>query len=160
MKIENHDRLQVFCDVDASHYDEIAVGRTRAEIFSKGQSVCSGIVTYKASSIEPEKQVFKLKITVPKNTALISGSPCDLKLILLEKEAWGLPANALLPGQDNHLIAFVAQEDGTAKSVQITPGIADGKFTEVNNAQELRNSAFIMSGLENLADGMSIGIRQ
>ena len=160
MKIENHDRLQVFCDIDASHYDEIAVGRTRAEIFSKGQSVCSGIVTYKASSIEPEKQVFKLKITVPKNTALISGSPCDLKLILLEKEAWGLPANALLPSQDNHLIAFVAQEDGTAKSVQITPGIADGKFTEVNNAQELRNSAFIMSGLENLADGMSIGIRQ
>lgn len=160
LKIENHDRLQVFCEVEASHYDEIAVGRTRAEIFNKGQSVCSGIVTYKASSIDPAKQIFKLKISVPKNTALVCGSPCELKLILLEKEAWGIPASALLASEDNRFIAFIAQEDGTAKSVQITPGIADGAFTEVANGQELKNFAFIMSGLENLTDGMSIGIRQ
>ena len=99
LKIENHDRLQVVCNLESSQYDKVAVGRTRAEIFVNGQSACSGIVTYKAPSIEPETQTFKLKIAIPKNTSVICGSPCDVKLILLEKEAWGIPGSALMAGR-------------------------------------------------------------
>jgi len=160
LKIENHDRLQIVCNLESSQYDKVAVGRTRAEIFVNGQSVCSGIVTYKAPSIEPETQTFKLKIAIPKNTSVICGSPCDVKLILLEKEAWGIPSSALMAGDGSHAVAFVAQEDGTAKSVQVVTGIVDGDFTEVVNTQDLRGAVFVISGQEGLEDGMTIGIRK
>ena len=160
LKIENHDRLQVICRIEGGHYDEVAVGRTRAEIFMKGQPVCSGIVTYKAPSIESESQMFKLKIAIPKNTAIICGSPCDVKLILREKEAWGIPGSALRPGDGSHATAFISQEDGTAKSVQVTTGIVDGNFTEVLNYQELKGFVFVTSGQDGLEDGTAIGVRQ
>ena len=159
LKIENHDRLQVVCRIDGAHYDKVAVGRTRAEIFVDGQSVCSGIVTFKAPSIDPESQLFRLKIAIPKNTSITCGAPCDVKLILLEKEAWGIPGSALLSGDGNHAVAFVAQEDGTAQRVQVMTGIVDGDFTEVLNAQELKSSSFVSGGLEDLKDGMTIGVR-
>ena len=160
LKIENHDRLQVICNIDGAHYEEVAVGRTRAEIFLYGQSVCSGIVTFKAPSIEPESQTFKLKIAIPKNTSITCGSPCDVKLIQLEKEAWGIPGSALQTIDDNHAMAFVAQENGMAQSVQVTTGIVDGSFTEVLNYQELKGFVFVTSGQEGLEDGMTIGVRQ
>ena len=160
LKIENHDRLQVICSLESSHYDKVAVGRTRAEIFVNGQSACSGIVTFKAPSIEPETQTFRLKIAIPQNISITCGSPCDVKLILLEKETWGIPGSALMQGDDNHTVAFVQQEDGTAKRVQVVTGIVDGDFTEVINTQELRGAAFVTSGQEGLEDGMTIGVRQ
>ena len=160
LKIENHDRLQVICHIEGAHYDEVAVGRTRAEIFLNGQSVCSGIVTFKAPSIEPESQTFKLKIAIPKNTSITCGSPCDVKLILLEKETWGVPGSALQTVDDHHAMAFVAQENGTAQSVQVVTGIVDGDFTEVLNYQELKGFVFVTSGQEGLEDGMTIGVRQ
>ena len=160
LKIENHDRLQVICHIEGTHYDEVAVGRTRAEIFVNGQSVCSGIVTFKAPSIEPESQTFKLKIAIPKNTSITCGSPCDVKLILLEKETWGIPGSALQTVDDHHAMAFVAQEDRTAQSVQVITGIVDGDFTEVLNYQELKGFVFVTSGQEGLEDGMTIGVRQ
>ena len=160
LKIENHDRLQVICRIEGSHYDEVAVGRTRAEIFVNGQLICSGIVTFKAPSVEPETQMFKLKIAIPKNTTITCGSPCDVKLIQLEKESWGISNSALLSGDGHHAVAFVAQEDGTARRIQVTTGIVDGNFTEILNAQELRGFVFVASSLEGLEDGMTIGVRQ
>ena len=160
LKIENHDRLQVVCNLESSHYNEVAVGRTRAEIILNGQTVCSGIVTFKAPSIEPESQTFKLKIAIPQNTSITCGSPCDVKLILLEKEAWGIPGSALMAVDGNHATAFIAQEDGTALSVQVVTGIVDGDFTEVVNTQELKGFVFVTSGQEGLEDGMTIGVRQ
>ena len=160
LKIENHDRLQIICHIEGSHYDEVAVGRTRAEIFVNGQSICAGIVTFKAPSVEPESQTFKLKIAIPKNTTITCGTSCDVKLILLEKEAWGIPGNALQADDDHHATAFVAQEDGTAQRVQVTTGIVDGDFTEILNYQELRGFVFVTSGQEGLEDGMTIGVRQ
>ena len=101
-----------------------------------------------------------MKITIPKNTTITCGAPCDVKLILLEKEAWGIPGNALQAVDDHHATAFVSQEDGTAKSVQVVTGIVDGDFTEVVNTQDLRGAVFVTSGLEGLEDGMTIGVRQ
>ena len=160
LKIENHDRLQVVCSLESSHYDKVAVGRTRAEIFINGQSACSGIVTFKAPSIEPDTQTFRLKIAIPQNTSIICGSPCDVKLILLEKEAWGIQGSALMNGDGSHAVAFIQQEDGTAKTVQVVTGIVDGDFTEVVNTQDLRGATFVTSGQEGLEDGMTIGVRK
>ena len=57
-------------------------------------------------------------------------------------------------------MAFVAQDDGTAQSVQVVTGIVDGDFTEVLNYQELKGFVFVTSGQEGLEDGMTIGVRQ
>ena len=161
LKIENHDRLEVICQIAAARYADVAVGRTRAEIFMNGQSVCSGVVTYKSPDIDPREHVFKLKITMPDKSSLTSGATCDVKLILLEKEAWGIPNAALTAGADgNQAVAFVAQEDGTAKSVKVVTGIVDGALTEVINYQDLKDLSFITSGQEGLEDGMTIGVRQ
>jgi hypothetical protein len=83
-----------------------------------------------------------------------------VKLILLEKEAWGIPGSALMNGDGSHAVAFIQQEDGTAKTVQVVTGIVDGDFTEVVNTQDLRGATFVTSGQEDLEDGMTIGVRQ
>ena len=83
-----------------------------------------------------------------------------MKLILLEKEAWGIQGSALMTKDGSHAVAFVQQEDGTAKSVQVITGIVDGDFTEVVNTQDLKNAVFVTSGQEGLEDGMTIGVRQ
>ena len=142
LKLENHKQLEVECFISAVHYASIAPGRTSA-IFGRGGRAA---VTYKAPSIDPESRTFKIKILLPESADIVSGTLCSLKLVLEEKEAYGLPADAILLRAGDRHIAYTVDSKGIAKSVEIKRGIIDGKYCEVENSKSLTDLDFVVTG--------------
>ena len=142
LKLENHKLLEVECFISAVHYDFIKSGSTAA-IFGRGGRA---VVTYKAPSIDPESRTFKIKIRLPEKADLVSGTLCSLKLVLEEKEGYGLPADAILLRANDRHIAYTVDDRGRARSVEIKRGIVDGKFCEVENSSGLLDKRFVVTG--------------
>ena len=138
--------LNLFTEVVKQDYDQVEVGKTPAIFSLDGKEMGRAVVTYKAPSIDPESRTFKFKVLVPKESKLVSGTLCDLTLILTEKEAYGLPADALLLRANDRYIAYAIDGEKRAKSFNIVRGIVDGKYCEVQNATELLNERFVVTG--------------
>lgn len=146
LKLENQKKLEVICYISAVYYDKITAGKTPVEFVLDGVKKGDGVITYKAPGIDPESRTFKLKALIPPNATLVSGSLCGLNIILEEKEAYGLPADALLLRADNRYIAYAAGAENRAKSFDVKRGIVDGKYCEVVNAAELLKERFVVTG--------------
>lgn len=146
LKLENQKLLEVICYISAVYYDKVIPGKTPVNFAVDGEAKGRGVVTYKAPSIDPESRTFKLKILVPKNVSLVSGMLCNLNLILTEKEAYGLPTDALLLRANDRYIVYAIDENKRAKSFNVVRGIVDGKYCEVVNAPELLKERFVVTG--------------
>ena len=146
LKIENQKKLEVICYISSIYYDIVTAGKTPVEFALDGERKGKGVVTYKAPSIDPESRTFKLKALVPPETHLVSGTLCDLNIILEEKEAYGLPADALLLRANDRYIVYAVDADNRAKSFDVVRGIVDGKYCEVVNASDLLKERFVVTG--------------
>lgn len=147
LKLENPEEMEVVCYISAAaYYSLIEEGKTQVRFLDGTRELGSGVVTYKAPSIDPESRTFKLKIKVPPEIVLVSGTLCDLSIILEEKEAYGLPADAVLQRAGDRYIAYAVDDDNRAKSFDVTRGIVDGSYVEVVNAAELMNERFVITG--------------
>ena len=136
------------------HYNKIDPGKTPA-LLPRG---VRALVTYKAPSIDPESRTFKIKILLPEKIRMVSGTLCSLKLVLAEKEAYGLPADAILLRANDRRIAYAVDDKNRAQSVEIKPGIVDGKFCEVENAEELMDRKFVVTGQTFVNNGARLRI--
>ena len=146
MKLENQKVLEVICYISAVYYDQVVPGKTQVRFLIAGEEKGRGPVTYKAPSIDPESRTFKLKILVPEKVPLVSGMLCDLSIVLQEKEAYGLPADALLLRANDRYIVYAVDPNNRAKSFNVIRGIVDGKYCEVVNAAELLKERFVVTG--------------
>ena len=104
------------------------------------------MISFKAPSIDPQSRTFKIKIKVPKSFGLVSGMLCNANIILEEKEAWGLPADAFLLRANNRFIVYSAGADNRARSFDVKPGIVDGNYREVLNPEQIMKEQIIVSG--------------
>ena len=136
----------MICYISAVYYDLVQAGRTPVLVMLDGVDKGRAVVTYKAPSIDPESRTFKLKVAVPPEIKLVSGTLCDLSIILEEKEAYGLPADALLLRANDRYIVYAIGPDNRAKSFDVVRGIVDGKYCEVVNAAELLKERFVVTG--------------
>ena len=146
LKIENLDQLEVVCYISAVYYNEITENKTKVEISADGKKYADAVITFKAPSIDPQSRTFKIKAIVPKASGLVSGMLCNVNLILEEKVAYGLPADAMMLRANNRYIVFVAGADNRAKSFDVKPGIVDGIYREVLNPEKLMNENIIING--------------
>ena len=146
LKIENLDELEVVCYISAVYYNEIVEKKTKVEISADGKKYADAVITFKAPSIDPQSRTFKIKAIVPKASGLVSGMLCNVNLILDEKEAYGLPADAMMLRANNRYIVFAAGPDNRAKSFDVQPGIVDGIYREVLNPEKLMNENIIVNG--------------
>ena len=112
----------------------------------EGRKYADAVITFKAPSIDPQSRTFKIKALVPKNCGLVSGMLCSVNIILEEKVAYGLPADAMLLRANNRYIVFAAGADNRAKSFDVKPGIVDGIYREVLNPEKLMQENIIVSG--------------
>ena len=154
LKIEDQEQLEVECFISAIHYDMILPGKTPAMFKRGGRAV----VTYKAPSIDPESRTFKIKIRLPKDLRMVSGMLCSLELVLEEKEARGLPTDAILLRANDRYIAYTVDGKNLAQSVDIVRGIVDGKFCEVVNASDVADRRFIVTGQTFVNNGARVKI--
>jgi multidrug efflux pump subunit AcrA (membrane-fusion protein) len=154
LKLENQKKLEVECFISAVYYRLIEPDKTPV-LFSRDRRA---VVTYKAPSVDPESRTFKIKILLPENIRMVSGTLCALKLVLEEKEAYGLPADAILLRAGDRRIAYTVDDGNCARSVEIKPGIVDGRFCEVENAEELMDQKFVVTGQTFVNNGARLHI--
>ena len=158
LKLENHKQLEVICYISAVYYDQIVPGVTSVDIISDKVKKGSAVVTSKAPSIDPESRTFKLKITVPANVALVSGTLCDLTIVLEEKEAYGLPNDSLLLRANSRYIVYALDKGSKAKSIEVKRGIVDGVYCEVLDGKKLLNEKFIITGQTFVNNGAEVKV--
>ncbi len=146
LRVENPGSQEVICYISAGYYDLVEAGATPVRFSFDGVDKGSGVVTYKAPNVDPESRTFKIKVAVPSGIKLVSGTLCDLSIILEEKEAYGLPADALLLRANDRYIVYAIDKDNRAKSIDVARGIVDGKYCEVINAAAIMNERFVVTG--------------
>lgn len=146
LKLENHDNMEVECYISSVYYGMVTSGITRVEFLLDGEKKGEGVVTYKAPNIDPQSRTFKLKALLPDGVELVSGTLCELNIILEEKEAYGLPSDALLLRANDRYIAYGVDEDSRAESFEIERGIVDSGYSEVVNASSLLSEKFVVTG--------------
>ena len=71
---------------------------------------------------------------------------CELDIILAEREGYGLPESAVLLRAENRMIAYTADEESRARSVEIKRGIVDSGFCEILNAGDILDKRFVVTG--------------
>ncbi len=147
LKLENPNALEIICHISAVYYNQIVPGTTAVEILDNSGNVSGrAVVTYKSPAIDPESRTFKLKIRVPGAIPLVSGMLCEMKIILQEKVAYGLPADAVLLRANNRMIAYTVNSGNRAESVDVERGIVDGNFCEIVNYPGIIGKRFVISG--------------
>ena len=147
LRIENPDKLEVSCYISAAYYNQVIPGKTIAEFTDiDGKVLGRTPVSYRAPGVDPESRTFKLKAIVPKEVKIVSGMLANINLILQEKEAYGLPADAMLLRANDRYIVFTVDDKNRAQAATVARGIIDGKYCEVLNTAELQGKRVIVSG--------------
>ena len=147
LRLENPDKLEVSCYIAAMYFHKVVPGKTVVEFTdSTGKVLGKSVVSYRAPGVDPESRTFELKALVPKDVKLVSGMLCDINLVLLEKESYGLPADAMLLRANDRYIVFTVDQNKRAQNVTVVRGIIDGKYCEVLNAPELMGKEIVVSG--------------
>ena len=146
MKLENPDKFEIVCHISAVYYDKITVGKTPVEFVDNKGKVRRCMVSYKAPGVDSTSRTFKIKAALPAKSDVVSGTLCELNIILDEKVAYGLPSDAILLRANNRYIAFTINKDNRAESVEVSRGIVDGNYCEIINAAEILGKKFVTTG--------------
>lgn len=147
LRIENPDKLEVSCFISSAYYHKVIPGKTIVEFTDgKGKVLGKAPVSFRAPGIDPESRTFELKAYVPKSVNMVSGMLCDINLVLMEKEAYGLPADAMLLRANDRYIVFTVDANKRAQAVTVARGVIDGKYCEVLNTAELLGKQVIVTG--------------
>ena len=146
MKLENPDKFELVCYISAVYYNAVKEGKTAVEFYDSKGKLQRCTVSYKAPGIDPASRTFKLKALVPKESAVVSGMLCDLNIILQEKEAYGLPSDALLLRANSRYIVYTINKENRAESIEVSRGIVDGRYCEIINAAEIFGKKCVTSG--------------
>ena len=146
VKIEDLTKFEIVCYISAVYHPLIEQGKTPVYIKLDGKTLGRAVITHKAPSIDPVSRTFKIKVIVPEKIRLASGQLCNVDIVLQEKETCGLPSDAILLRAGNRYIAYAADKNNRAKSIEIVPGINEGSLTEVVNNANLMNERFVVTG--------------
>lgn len=155
--IQNQAKMEAICYVSAVYYSNITVGKTMVDILFDNTHVCKGIVTDKGLNIEPLSRTFKIKVLLPENTPLVSGTLCNIDLILAARSGLGLPSDAVLLRKGGKHMAYIVRNE-KAQAVDVQAGISSGGFTEVLNANSFKDCNFIVMGQYFVQDGESVSV--
>jgi RND family efflux transporter MFP subunit len=149
--IENPDKLEISILLSSNYYSKVKEGKTKALIYSlEGDKLTESLVTYRAPNINPISRTFEIKISLPKNSKLVSGMLCSITLIFSEHMGYGVPSEAIMLRGENRSIVFTPYENN-AKPLQVHPGIINDRYTELKNIAKnvdiiVQGQAFLNAG--------------
>lgn len=156
VSLENHEELEISTIISAVYHHRIS-HNTPFEIYFNNEHICQAKPRYISSSIQSSSRTFEIQANLPKNTKIVSGTLCEIDIILEEHDGMGLPRNAVLVRQGGKYVAYEAV-NGKAKAVTVEVGIMSGGFAEIKNAEQLKDKNFIISGQYFIHDGSPIEI--
>ncbi|MBR4666462.1 MAG: efflux RND transporter periplasmic adaptor subunit, partial [Lentisphaeria bacterium] len=145
LKLEQPGKMRICAVLNGIYYPAVKTGKTQIEISFAGKKVAVVPVSICSPSMDSLSRTFEIKADLPPEAALPSGTLCDVRVILNERRAPALPEEALLFRQNGRFAAFAVKE-GKAEEIPLVPGITRDGFTEIRNAEKLRDRDFIVSG--------------
>ena len=145
LKLEQPGKMRICAVLNGIYYSAVKTGKTQVGISFAGKKVAVVPVSICSPSMDALSRTFEIKADLPSEAMLPSGTLCDVRVILNKRRAPALPEEALLFRQNGKFAAFAVKE-GKAEEISLVPGITRDGFTEIRNAEKLRDRDFIVSG--------------
>ena len=158
LSVEDPASREVCCRVSAIYWERLKPGTT-VDVFFGGEKVCNTSIYFRAEVIDSASRTFEIKAKLPADTALKSGTLCDLEIILTERTGWGVRSDAVLPGREGRMSVFL-NENGVAKEVDVQCGLSTDGFTEILSPEPLFDKELIVRGQAFVREGDKLEIER
>ena len=150
LQLDDLSCLDVVFVLSADYYGEIVPGKTALLLTGTGEKPTEAIPYYKAPSLHPVTRTFEVKAGLPKATPYAPGMLCNIRIIMEEHRALGVPNAAV--GRRNGQSMVFKLDNGKAVAHPVKTGLVDDGYTELLDAQALHGTDVIVEGQAFLND--------
>ena len=158
LAVEDPSSREICCRISAIYWERLKPG-TNIDVYFGGKKICSSSVYFRAEVIDPASRTFEIKAKLPPDTALKSGTLCDLEIILAKRTGWGVAADAVLPGRNGRMSVYL-NENGSAKETDVRCGLTTGGITEILSPEPLMDKDVIVRGQAFVREGDKLEIER
>ena len=157
LAMEDQTNLEASLFVSSIYYPAISP-ETTILLTLHGLELCRAKLSYISPSIDPLTRTFEIKANLPNQPNLISGTLCDIMVILAERDGFGLPSDSILSRAGGQSVVFAINGD-SAEEIPVSTGFTTDGFTEILNNDDLKERQFVIEGQYFLNDGSHIEIQ-
>ena len=157
LAMEDQTNLEASLFVSSIYYPAISP-ETTVLLTLHGLELCRAKLSYISPSIDPLTRTFEIKANLPNQPNLISGTLCDIMVILAERDGFGLPSDAILSRVGGQSVVFAINGD-SVEEIPVTTGFTTDGFTEILHNDELKERQFVIEGQYFLNNGSRIEIQ-
>ena len=158
LAVEDPTSREISCRISAIYWERLKPG-TEVDVLFGEKEVCRTSVHFRAEVIDPASRTFEIKAKLPADTALKSGTLCDLEIILTRRTGWGVAADAVLPGHGGRMSVFV-DRGGTAKETEVRCGLTTEGITEILSPEPLIGKPVIVRGQAFVREGDKLEVER
>ena len=157
LAMEDQTHLEASLFVSSIYYPAMSADTT-VVLSLRGQELCRAKLSYISPSIDSLTRTFEIKANLPSQPNLISGTLCDIMVILAERDGFGLPSDAILSRANGKSVVFAVNGD-SSEEVFVTTGFTTDGFTEILDSDALKDRQFVVEGQFFLNDGSRVYIQ-
>ena len=154
LALEDQTHLEASLYLSSIYYPLLST-ETTVVLSLRGQELCRAKLSYISPSIDSTTRTFEIKAALLSQPNLISGTLCDVTVILAERDGVGLPSDAVLSRADGKSLIF-AVNNSLAEEILVTTGFTTDGFTEILQADNLKDRQFVIEGQYFLNDGSHV----
>ncbi|MDD3154681.1 MAG: efflux RND transporter periplasmic adaptor subunit [Victivallaceae bacterium] len=156
LEMENQSRLEISARISALYYKQLS-RQTLVVLKFNGKELCKANLSYLSPRIDPLSRTFEIKAELPAQKNLVSGTLCDLLIILASRDGYGVPVNAVLDRAHGRNTVF-AVKDNRAAEITVKTGFTTAGSIEILNAESLIDSDIVVSGQYFLTDQEPVAV--
>ena len=157
LAMEDQTNLEASLFVSSIYYPAISP-ETTVLLTLHGLELCRAKLSYISPSIDPLTRTFEIKANLPNQPNLISGTLCDIMVILAERDGLGLSSDAILSRTGGQSVVFAVNGD-SAEEIPVSTGFTTDGFTEILDNDALKERQFVIEGQYFLNNGSRIEIQ-
>ncbi len=154
LALEDQTHLEASLYLSSIYYPLLSP-ETTVVLSLRGQELCRAKLSYISPSIDSTTRTFEIKAALLSQPNLISGTLCDVTVILAERDGVGLPSDAVLSRADGKSLIF-AVNNSLAEEILVTTGFTTDGVTEILQADNLKDRQFVIEGQYFLNDGSHV----
>jgi len=157
LDLEDQTRMEVSARISAVYYDMVSL-KTETVLHFSGREICRAVITYISPDIDPLSRTFEIRAAIPGVKNAVSGSLYDMDIILRKRNGLGIPSDSVIARARGEYALFAVKDGKTAEEIAVTPGFATGGFTELLNAEPLKDRDIVVSGQYFLNDNSPVHV--
>ncbi len=154
--MEDQGRLEISAKISSLYYEKLSL-KTDIVLLFDGKELCRTRLSYLSPTVDPLSRTFEVKANLPEQKNLVSGTLCDIDIIIAERRGLGLPTDAVLARARGRYAVF-AVKDGKAEEITVEPGFSAGSNTEILNGEKIAGRDLVVSGQYFLNDGSAVTV--